>query len=463
MRTKKPFLYIAAGLITAVIAVFFVNKRLSQAQSAPVQDSRVPLLLATRDLGYGEKLVLAGEGQEGNCRFVSWPKDVVPAGAIKDREKVTDQHLRARTEIAKHELILERRVANEEDFIPEDMVPERVGVNKADIKSGLFRPGMKVDILRIVGKNAVEFMRSVRVYAVGRLDLFGHPTKDDDVDPNVFVLIRKDQRVPFIEASLSGSFRLIEASMPDLSGPVMVEHGGSPEARLKQARAKMENIKRLLEAGDPGKALSELEVVTEEFGDLESVATDAAVLAGRCRQAIAADLLAAATHAFEVNKQYDAAAALLDQIERQTPDLNGITRQVAELRSKVNEAIEEQQRLSEYRELLSGLEKALSTGDLPAADEAVAGLEGFAASGFSPGGDLTPPAEALAEYSARLRRDKSEYDLDKRVLESYLKRGSVAQAREKLQQMKERFPGHPEIAQLENAVKQSGVGNQASM
>lgn len=455
MRSKKPVLYLSFGCVAAIVAVLAVNRQLSKAAEPPPAVEQVALLQAARDIGYGERISLGGNNQDANVQVVQWPKAAVPHGAISDTAVVTDQVTRARAEIAKGELILERRVANDQDFVPGDMCTEMVRVGQDDVNSRRLRPGIKVDVLRIEGSRAVRFMRCVRIYAIGRLDLFGHAVGGGDLQPNVFLLIKKSDQVPFIEAQLSGSFRLVESAGACGGGPELVDSSDTPEMRQKEAENLLERARKLGEAGDHQKALAELDQVVKQYADLTNVVTEATVLSGQYRQAAASSLYNAAEQAYRRDKQYGIAMDLLDQLERDYAEVEEVLRKAAQLRPSIEADRGRHEEQSRYEALLKDVEAALANGNLPLAAEKVQEFKRFEAAGFEPEGNVLAPAAAVRQLSGRLRNDENKYDLDKAVLESHLKKNDLAQARGKLRQMKERFPAHPGIAELEEQVKRA--------
>jgi len=448
--------YLLAGLVTATVAVLVVHKRMSQTPAASAEVERVKVLVARRDIGYGEELVLSGE--DANVGFAPFLKEFVPNGAITNADDIAGRKLRARGDIAQHEAILQRRMADDSDFVPDGMCTERVAVDSEDVKSGRYRPGMKVDVLRIVGSRAIEFMRCVRVYAVGRLDLFGHPVKGDDVPPNVFLLIKKADEIPFIEAQLSGRFRLVEASRQGEGGPVLVEQQMSPEMRKRAAKEIIDRARKMDKAGQQDKALVELEQVLKEYGDLSEVYTEATVLAEQCRERAATDLYDSARQAFETDKQYTLAMQLLDRIDRDYPSVETVVHKAALLRPAIEAALKESQRQQRYEDLLAEIDAALDIGDLPLVGQKLEELESFG--DFKSDGSHPDGAAAIRKWGKAFRDAQSRYDLSKKVLESYLKQGKHVDAREKLKQIKETFPAHPELKQLEEAVNKAAGLNE---
>lgn len=460
MKSKRPVLYIAAGLISAAVAVVVVHKRLSGAPAGAKPAERVEVLIAARDISYGEPLLLAGESQNANVMLVAWPKDVMPDGAIRDKAAITGQQIRACAEIAKHEVIQKRRIATDAEFVPEDMYKERVTVDQDDVKSGRFRPGMLVDVLRIVSNRPEDFMRCVRIYAVGKLDLFGHPAKDEDLQPNVFLLIKKADRLAFIEAQLGGKFRLLEAAGPAGEGAALVDQRGTPETLKKQADSLLADARRLMDEGDYEKALAELQKIIKDYGDVAGNLAEVTTMEQKCQQLAARALYDQARQAYEQQKDYAVALQLLGKVENGFPDAGQVLQDARKLRPTVETAQRNQERQIHYQSLIQRIEAALDQGNLPLVEGMLAELEQFKSEALQPNGGLPAPAQAAQDYAAKLKDAQIRFDVDRKIVESHLKQGNLEQAREKLKQMQERFAAHPQIGQLEEAVRQAGSGAQ---
>jgi hypothetical protein len=456
VKSKRPVIYIAAGVVTALVAIVIANKKMNTARPAAPPDDRVDVLLAVRDIGYSEPLELGGPS--ANVAFVKWPKNYVPDGAIRDPKEVTEPHMRACADIARNEVIQRRRIVADDQFVPQDLYPEIVGVNPEDVKSKRFRPGMKVDILRIVSNTATDFMRGVRVYAVGKLDTFGHPVKDDDVQPNVFVLIKKADRIPFIEAQLTGRFRLVEAADPKGEGPVLVDQSLLPEARKKQAQQLLDHARQLADTGEPEKALGELDQLLKQYGDVGNFSAQAAALSEKCQQAAADSLLASARQAFDERKDCATTLMLLDKIESAYPQAVQAIAKARQMRPAVEQAQRQSDRLASYSKLIEQIQEALTQGNLPLAEQRVAELDAYSKDTFPDLGGKPAPADAKQLFEEQLKNGQQKYDLDAKIVESLLAQRNLAQAQEKVQQMKERFPAHPQLPALEERVKKATSG-----
>ncbi len=460
MKTQRAILYLAVGVVCALVAALAAHRYLSQGGTNEPQVERVHILLATRDISFGERLVLPGEGEEEehNVRFVAWPRNLVPAGAIPEEEKAETlgEVCRAWTDITQHEPILKPRVIADADFIPESMYLERVRVDREDIVSGLLRPGMSVDVLQMVDRRPLDFMRCVRLYAVGSLDRLGRPAprREDDVSPNVLLLIRKEHRQDFIAADKSHELLLRPAAGPCGNGPVLVNAYQQEQVRRQEAGDLLAAARQLIEEGEYEDALSTLERAVSQYGELGEVTEQAPTLAVEARAGLAASLLRDAETALNEDADFSRTMSLLDRIERECPE-HGLDERVADLRARAERALQDHRRAARFTSARREVEQAIARGRLPQAEEKLRELESFEGGPFQTEQGEVSPEEVYRQLRRRLHEAGSRYRLDRQVVETFVNDGQFERARQKIGQMKEQFPDHPQNPQLERLIEEA--------
>jgi len=446
--------YLVACLLCASVSAFAAYRYVA---GKPGGDPtpRTEVLLAMRDIRQGEPLSLTGEG--ANVMFVAWPKDVVPHGAVRAREELEKNRWRARTGIVKHEVIQTTRLVPESEYIPDDMYLQMVKVPEEDLKSGRLRLGMKVDVLRVTDKQPVEFMRCVEIAAIGRLNEHGLPLPEKNPPPNVWLLVYKQDRSAIVEAEFNSRLLLVEAADSSCDRPMLVQQPSSEEVRKQQAQALIAQAKTLEAAHQYAQALDVLNQVLVDYGDLATVAAEATTAANRCRDLAANDLYERARLALESDKDYAEALRLLDQLENDYPRATDTREKARALRKKAEVELEEYRQKVRYQATIEELDAALKDGRLSLAEEKLEELRALFVEG------VTPPNGAAAEqvfndYSRRVKTAQSNFQILKQAMELFLTRGDLVSAREKLDQIRQKYPANPELTELERKVKDAETG-----
>lgn len=449
MKTKQPMLIIVAGAACAIVAVLMVQRALLKARPVPVAEPGVPLLVAMREISYGEPIVLQGTGDKANVMFVpDYPVRLKPEGAITEPEKITTRQMRAKVAFVKHEPVLEPEIVPDSQFVPPDMMQERVSVDADDVKSGRVVAGHKVDVFKIVGNTPVDFMRSVAVYATEMPDASARKGQSAYAS----LLIKKEDRVTFLKAKYAGQFLLVPAADPEAEGPVLVDTTGSEEAQKADVRAQLDAARELTKKGQYEDALAALEAAQGKYPDLKDLNDEMGGEIAQCRRQLADKLYQDARKAVDQNADFTTALRLVDRIEREFAEVDDVVKKAQALAQDAQKARSAQLAQARYEALLTDLPAAIDQGNLPRAEQLVGDLEQFKATGFAPQGGLVKPEAALADYSKKLADAQGRYDVDKKVLESFLKQQDYEQARAKLDQMHQRFPSHPELGELAKQV-----------
>jgi hypothetical protein len=443
------------GAVCALVAALAVQKHMSRAKESRPAGETLQVLVALRDIKFGEHLVLDGHGENANVAFArGWPKNLVLAGAISEAARITDQHVRAHADFVTHEPILDSQIIAEDDFVPSGMVVEGIGIDANDIKSGRLRPGIKVDVLRVVDDNASDFMRSVKLYALGNLDPRGRPVLENDPPPTAWLMIRKKDQRAFLKAKVANHrFLVVEAANPDAPGPELVDEGAAAEARVAEAKSLLERARGLMDDKDYDRAQLNLQKIIADYSQLEGIRAEAEQQMAACRRKMAEALYEKARVAVEQRKDFSAALRWLDMVEEEFSDIEGVVARAKQLRETTQAELEKNRSQLRYQNLLTSAGTALQQGNLPQAEQALNELRQLVQTGLE-GVEGTPaPSEVLAEYTARLNDIREKFEIDRKVLESHLKQQSYERAREKLQQMKEKYPAHPEMEELEKSVQ----------
>ncbi len=445
MRSKRAILLVVLGAVCAVIAVLAVNKRLKQPQGGGTVEG-VEILLASRDVVFGEPLRTSGD--DPTVMFVDgWPKYLTPAGAITDKAAFAEQQMVANTSFAKHQPVLETQILPEEEFIPEGMYLKKIAVDSDAIKTGRFRTGMKVDLLWLKGRQVVNFLDCVQIYAIGRLDEKGHPIKEENPAPNVYLLVKDEHELAFANTK-DDDFRLSRPREGTCEGPILAIL--PEEVRKKEAQWLLDRGRNLVGEGEYERAIALLREVTLAYPDLAKTSSQAKQEMTRCAKGLAEGLLEQARQAAEGGGDYQQALSILDDIERRAEcrDDEGIMRQVNERRQSIRKEMEKAQ----YGELLKAIDEALERGNLPAVENLLVDLAGFQGRAFEPAVGSRAPADALSDNQKLLKDAQADFHLSEQILRNHLQQGKQAEARAKLEDMKEKFPEHPGITELEKSL-----------
>ncbi len=454
MRKKHALIYLVACIVCATVAALVAMKFIGNASAASTPTDRISLLLATQDIKQGETISLTGKGSKGNVTFVSWPRNTVPAGGITDKKDLTGETLRARTSFVKNEVIQTSRLVKSSEYVPADMYLQIIKVDGDDLKNGRLRLGMKVDVLLVTAKKPTDFMRCGQIYAIGRLDDHGLPVIEKDPPPNVWVLAKKTDRNAFLEAEYgAGKLVVVQASDPGCSEPYLVAQPDSAQTRKKDAEDMLTRAKALTKAGQFEQALSVLDDLSNNYSDVTSVASQAAVEQAKTREGMAQNLYDRAKTALEHDQDFAGALRLLDELDQQAPPASPVRTKAAELREEAKEKLDSFRQKSQFEALTGAIDAALDKGDLPEAQKQSKKLTDFAKDAAQIDGAKVQPAEAAANYAKKVKSAQNDFNIKKQALEFFLKRGQLKDAQDQLAEMKKSYPSHPEIAGLEKDVQ----------
>lgn len=450
MKRRQPVIFISVGLVCAAIAAVAVHKSLSRASEPGPATSNLQIAVASRDIVFGEALVVEGYGEDANVVFApGWPENLKLAGAIYEMDRLSQQSLRAGVPFVRNQPILEPQTVPKESFVPPGMVLERITVDQQDVRSGRLRAGMLVDVLRLVDNSPTVFMQNVRLFALGNLDSDSRPVREKDPPPYAFVMIRKSDQLDFLKSRLADKFMLVEAAKPEAPGPIIVDQSVQLEEKRVGAQAVLQLAQDLIKEGQVEKAAGILQEVSIRYPDLSDVCRQAEKVMTQCRQKLADALYERAEKAAKERKDFSAALGILDKLEADFPDFADVLQKAKDLRAATQQSLDKYRAQTRYRALVADVTVALQGGNAPRARELLSELEGLIQKGIEPEADLPVPQDAWQGYQTRLKALEARYDVDRKVFEAHLKQGNVQEARTKLEEMRGRYPLDPVAEELE--------------
>ncbi|NLW50398.1 MAG: hypothetical protein GXY85_06085 [Candidatus Brocadiaceae bacterium] len=455
MKVKKTRsrVFIIAGVCCALLAVVVLQKGRGSGKAPKAAPEGSSILLASRDIAYGELLVPAGQGGEANVTVVNgWPSDHKPGGALTAARELTERPMRAAAPFVRDEVILKAKVIPEDEFIPAGLRRESITVDQADTRSGRIRPGMLVDVLQIVNKEPRPYMRNVRVYAVGAVDSRERPVQHKEPDPIVHLLVKAEDHLTFLGARLKAKFMLMPATDPTIEGPLLVDATVQEEAMRAEIRELLVRGGALMAAGDYEGAHSAFRQAAELHPSVGDLSKQAAEQAAQCRQKLAMGRYEQARRALEEDKDYTLVLHHLDTIANEFGDVQSVITQASELRRRTEEARSRALVQDRYANAVRQLEDSLKDGNLPRARELLADLKQLQEQGVRSDGATEDLATEVAGYERRVREAAQAFESDRMVLESFVRQQKLPEARDRLRQMKQKFPRHPDLPRLEASV-----------
>jgi len=442
---KRAALFIIIGIVCAVLAIVLVSRQLSPGPPK-LSVETCSVLVALKNIDYGQPLRLANGSQDPNAGFFNeWPKSTLPEGAITSKAELGEEKMIADARFVKHQPILKTQIVPESQFVPEGMFPKKVDVDPEYISTRRFEPGMKVDVLLYDGQHFVDFMRCVKIYAVGSLDKEGRPVRHDEPEPFIYLLIKEDQERDFLKAE-GAQIRLTRSTDPNCQGPVLVTSLTEKEKRQNEAQWLLDRARRLKEDGHPERAVGLLQEVVADYAEFSSLAKEAEGQLADCQREIAARLLAEARDQIQKGN-FEQARKLLarPEIERDP--------KAAETASSLLKTVEEMAAQSQYSSLTASIDAAIQQGDPSSVGALLQELEQLVAKGVKVAAGQPAPEQMLAAYRARLKRLEDTIELDKKVLLTFLEQQKYAEARRKLREMQAKYPGYPGLEQLAQQVE----------
>jgi outer membrane protein assembly factor BamD (BamD/ComL family) len=454
VKNKQSLLFILVGIGCATLAVLVLRKYMGGGQAPPPPPS-MEVLVAARNIDYGELLVLGGE--QGNVVFAKgWPKGLQLEGMFTSREAFNERDLRAVADLVKHQPILEGLIVDDDEFIPPDMTVQILPTEPREVRMSGVKGGMHVDIYRIVNQIPRAFMKNARVYAVGRLNRQRKPVKENNPPATVHILVKKEDELEFRTGVTGKKFSIIEAEDPGGEPSVFVDAAADVRVQKEEAQAIFDRARALMRDGDYEGALDLFRRIADEYSEVGDLAAQAGQRAGECIRRIAEGLYGKAERVY-LDGNYALALEFLDEIERDWPEADEVVQKARQLQVSVQQAVAANRALVRYRAVLADTDAAFEAGNLPKAEELLDDVEAFDAEDLPDDAAVKLPAEAAADYRERLAEAEGKFKIDRAVVEAHVKQNNTEQARRKLEEMRAEFPAHPDIEVLEELVNEAGT------
>lgn len=449
---KRPLLFLVVGVMCAVSALLVGKKYLSGPRDIKPTVEFTKALIATKDIAYGDMLVLAKEEDEGNVKFVNWPKGYTPDDIITKDEEIKDKELVATAASFKRELILKHRIVAKDDFMGPGLYPERFGVDREEI--AFWKPGMKVDVLKITRDPPTDFIRCAEIFAVGQLPLQGQAGKKGrGVPPNVYILLPQELKRAIIEARLYSKLVLSPAKRDCGDEPVLVVI--DTQDRNQLAAEEMRKGEALLRNNRFEEALAVFNLVLVEYSRLPH-AKRAAELADRCKANLAEQAYAEAEAAFndmEFTRCIESCAA----IKRKYPTAKATLSKLAKLQQRARQAQEQQKRAAEYQAVVQTLQESYDNGNIPQAERILNNELPKRFAGYEPPAMIKSPDDIAKEYKTKIAKAKREVESIKRLFRYYMGEDkNKEKALQKFNEMKKKFPEHPFVKEAEDKLRKEG-------
>jgi len=452
MENKKALLYLAAGIVCAVLVVLLVQKRLLGGGVEQVQESEpeAEILLACQQIEFGSPLIVKEGDVQGNVAFVKWPKDRVPEGAFTDPEEFKQKKLVALASFVRHEPILKGQTIDENDFVDEDIYYlARVDVPREEISSGLLKAGMKVDVIQ----NYKEFMRCVQIYSVGppkyKVRELPQQKKKENVPDHVYLLMKKDHRIQFLQAQQKGELKLLPTRYTCEGDPVLLSEQETVVATV--ARRLLAQGQERMTGGDFEGAERVFAEVLDRYPDMGDLAAKAKQGVKTCQQVLAERVYSQAQDAL-IGGDMSRCLELLASIETDHPlaeDALGKAQELSSLASARLKGVN-------YEELLRAIEEKIAGGDF---ESAAASLERIESEfqDWVPEGDTPKPADALKDLRGKLKRAETDFGRARTLFQLFMRNKDYENAVEKFEQIEKRFPENSFIREARESLKRQGL------
>jgi len=451
---SKPIVWLALGLVCVLGAVILVKKYLSRAPTAAAQPQvpMVKVLVASRNIVYGEALTLADKPEEANVTFVPWPEKFVPEGAFKKKEELQEKKYVSNLPCYYKGLpILKQALEEEVVLFPRDWYCEEFTVDEVTLKQ--LKPGEKADIRKVTGMQIEEFLRCLPIYAINYMPSEARSKeKETRKPPKVFLLMPNELHDIYLDGKLKFKFIVLpstgECKQPALVRPTIEierEQFQAAVTAIEEARQK-EQWAVVLDLSD--KAIAKYR---EKFADQIKKVVD---FRKEAVNTLAANLLAAAEAAVGA-RDHATVVRIGREIEDKYPEATEVIKKAREMAEEAKQAQLAETRKQRYAEAAEALDKARRGGNLPAVREQMEKLDKDFA-GYTPPPPLEPPAALCERTKKELLEKEKEYESMARLLEYYIRAGNKEKALEKYQQMKEKFPEHPGLKKYEEDMRKQG-------
>ena len=147
---KNILIVLGGAVLVAVLVAMLVQLTLGGKDEPTVQEAKVGVLVATKDLGIGREL------QSGDTRWQEWPKSsVFPGAVIRQEDQSADKALEGRLarDIAKGEPVVKSALLGQSkgNMVAASLEPGQraiaIDVNASSMVGGFIGPGDFVDVI----------------------------------------------------------------------------------------------------------------------------------------------------------------------------------------------------------------------------------------------------------------------------------------------------------------------------
>jgi len=449
--SKRALVYIVAGVACALGAVLLAKKYLLS--RPPSTGNTMPLtkvLIAHKKVSHGTALELNTDTpKQGNVRFVSWPKKWVPEGAFQSPDELKDKELVIVDDMVPGEPVLASRVVTKDQWIPRDMMVEGLTVDR-DYLVGI-NAGDRVDILKVTGNRSVEeFLTCVPVLSVGKPP--GAKKEGGRSEGSkIYLLLPGSMRELMLEAKLRYKLMVQRTLSPCTGNEARLVTEESDE-RARQAQRAYEVAEALYDNEQYSAALLSYQKLAAEYAGLPE-AQKAQQRMAECQKEMAQQQINEIRVALQ-REEYQRVVELAEDIKKAYPGMDAVVEESQQLAEQASKALELRRREKQYREFCSGLDEMVKGGNLPGARTMLKDLDNW--KGYVPGGALKTPEEVKQQTEAVIKGKEMEFTKDMRVYQYYVAAADKQKAVDKIKEIKEGFPQHPDVLKAETELRQKG-------
>ena len=450
---KRAIIFLAVGVICAGVVVVAASQFMQGSEEKKKEPDSVKVLVAAQKVDYGTAISLPVDGEKGNVGFMSWPKKFVPEDAVTDAKMLKEKDFVAVDSFVRYEPVLKNQLIEKEEFIPEDMLPRRISVDPKDVKVGLLKAGMRVDIY----KDYKKFMECVRIASMGdlRYNQSGQEDKKkEEPASHAYVLIKRDQMVEFEKASDSGRLKVFPCEKECAGGPVLTSELAGAKGRA--AGDLLKKGTQQVGEGSIEEAIKTFQTVTQDYSGVAPAVEKANTWLDMCQTMLAERVYLQAQEAF-INGDYATTDQLVETLVNEHPEAGETLEKAKELQ----EVAQRKAKQSDYEKLLADIRNSLNSGNFPQTEKLLKEelQTKFVEAEFKPDKSTMPPQQAMQRYMSDLERGKRAFDNAIRIFKTLRRTGNVQRARQKYQEITQRFPQHPYVNNQMTQMNQNQANN----
>ena len=269
---KKPLLLFAFAATSGLMAMLGVNQLIPQNQAAEEQPT-AKVLMAKGEIGPGTPLT------EENVKFVEYPEDLIPPGAVTDKSEYVGRAITVRTipgTIIMKGTLGDPGVVGVSSDIPDQMRLISVPVDDTMSNSGMILPGSRVDVIVTykhpdpkIGIVSATVLEHIEVFSNGsQRDLLDAvtKTKENKSAKNIGLLVSPKEAPELKRAEQLGKLHLMMRRLGDATKSGTKNwmdqlKGEQPKPPTKDDRSSLE---KFLDGDDDTKAEEEIAESTDK-------------------------------------------------------------------------------------------------------------------------------------------------------------------------------------------------------